>query len=138
MPLSPTVSLGRLDAGPVVSSHDVRQRSDAEWPRVALIDIPRCKLHIHDRVHYERIAAECEPCPLLHDSPNAQIRIPGEPGEAVEVCHGQRMTEPVRFHSHIGNADEASHWMAVGLSGDNFLRTNSYDSHADRSRGPAS
>src|SRR5690242_2995298 len=65
MPLSPSVALGRFNTWPVVRPHDVGQRSNAECAGVAFVNIPRGELHIHDRVHYQRITTEGESCPFF-------------------------------------------------------------------------
>ena len=55
-----------------------------------------------------RIAAEGEARPLFDDLPRAQIGVPGEAAEAVQVGLRHVIAEPVFVETHVGHADEAA------------------------------
>src|SRR5882762_157618 len=64
MPLSPTIPLGGFRPGIIVIPENVGERSHAQWPRIALVGMPRGKLHLRDRPHHPGITPKREPRPF--------------------------------------------------------------------------
>ena len=108
MPLSPAVALGGFDAGAVMDFNDVRQSTHAQRAGVIFVGGPRFQLHVANRFDDLRIMAKGQLRPFFRDLSAAQIRIPRQAAEAVEIRHRERVREPVGVEADIGHAGEST------------------------------
>ena len=67
------------------------------------------------------IAAEGQASPFIDDGLGAEIGIPGQTSEAVEIRHRQRASQPVRIHADVGDADETARGTMEGVAGDQIF-----------------
>ena len=85
MPLSPTIALGSLDVDAVVVSGDVREGLQAQRSGVVFVSAPGSELDLGDGLVHFGIGSEGEARPLVDDLLRAELGIPGEATEAIEV-----------------------------------------------------
>src|SRR4051812_11202608 len=121
MPLSPSVALRGFDARAIVRSGDVGERPDSKWARVVLVDAPGGKLHRSYCMDDQGIAPERQTSPVFSDRARADIGIPGQTSEAIQIRHRERMPQPVGIHSHISNADKSACGTMKSASSNNVL-----------------
>ena len=65
-------------------------------------------MNADDGLDHFGIVAEGETRPFLGQAPGAQIGVPRQPAEAIQVRHREVIARPVLFEPHVGNSHEAA------------------------------
>src|SRR5215471_12277311 len=89
-------------------ARNIGQSSGAERPGVAFVYMPRSKLQVSNRLQHSWVAAERKSSPLVNNSLAAQIRIPRQPPEPVEIRHRHWTAEPARVHADIRHTGKSA------------------------------
>src|SRR5688572_3984693 len=131
VPLSPPVAFGSFNSNAVVIAHNIRQRLQSQRSRVVLVGSPRGQLDICNRLHNPWVIAKREAGPLVNNLPGAQIRVPGQTPESIEVCLRHMVAVPTVVEPDVGYADETTRRPTERLSGNERL-----DGRRDSGPGP--
>src|SRR6266568_6609731 len=121
VPLAPAVPLRRFDSGAIMWAQNVGESTRSERPCIALIDVPRRKQHLRDRINNFGIVAEGQPRPFIRDLFCAQIWIPRHASEGIKISHGQWVTQPVVVKTNVHYCIESAEWPMPSLPNHNLL-----------------
>ena len=109
MPLSPAVPFRGFNRHAVMIADDIRERLQTQRSRVILVRAPRSKLQVRYCADHLRVIAKRKLGPLLGDLVRAQVGVPCQTSEAVQIRLRQVVPEPVVIQAHVRNAHDRVH-----------------------------
>src|ERR1017187_7945674 len=118
VPLASPVAFGSFDAHVGVVADNIGEGLQAERAGVVFVRAPGGELDGVDGLHGFWVAAEGEFGPLVGDALRAEIGIPCQSSEAVEIGLRQMVAEPVFVEADARDADESARGAVEGLAGD--------------------
>ena len=89
-------------------AQNIGETADTKKSGVIFVRRPGFELHADNRTHHARIVAEREASPLCYGISSADVGIPRQAAEAVEIRHCEVVPQPVLIQTDIGNTNKAA------------------------------